>query len=130
METRVKQVQGPTAIFKKIALISTLVVAIAAFLPWISAEGFDISTNGMSGDGVITLILAAISFLLILINKWKYVPVILLLLAGAVGVMDWVNASNADASGVILNVEIGIYLTVGASALALISFVIHWIKNK
>ena len=131
METRVKQVKGPTAIFKKIALISTLVIAIAAFLPWVSSEEFDLSKQGIEGDGLITLVLAVVAFFLILINKFKaYIPLVLLAVIAVIGVRDWYVTANTDVSGIVLNVETGLYLTVAATAVAAVSLIIHWIKKK
>ena len=41
---------------QRVSGVSILVVALAAFLPWVSILGFSVS--GINGDGVITLILA------------------------------------------------------------------------
>ncbi len=41
---------------QRVSGIAILVVALAAFLPWVSVLGFSVS--GISGDGVVTLILA------------------------------------------------------------------------
>jgi hypothetical protein len=51
---------------QKISVISMLVVAVGAFLPWVSLLG--INAYGIQGDGAITLILAVAGIVLLGLN--------------------------------------------------------------
>ncbi|WP_181311949.1 hypothetical protein [Nocardioides campestrisoli] len=92
---------------------SILVVAMAAFLPWMSE--WDGNVYGLDGDGVITLVLAVVGGV-VLATSAGYVPpkknapapgrgrdVALLVLAGVVGVIALLDLGGSAA--------IGLYLT-------------------
>lgn len=53
---------------KKTSLVGAVLVAIAAFLPWLSVDflGTSITKTGIEGDGAITLVLAIVVAILIL----------------------------------------------------------------
>lgn len=88
----------------KIVLAATAVVAVAAFLPWISALG--VTVSGISGDGVITLVLALGGGALILANRTgpRTSVIVEALLGAAVLIVAIYHANDPFAA-------IGIYLT-------------------
>src|SRR6478609_9821315 len=51
---------------QRVSAVAILVVAVAAFLPWVSL--FGISKLGIEGDGVITLILAILGAVLLAVS--------------------------------------------------------------
>jgi hypothetical protein len=89
---------------QKLAAISMLVVAVAAFLPWVSL--FGLSKSGIEGDGAITLVCALVGLVVLWLRaRLPRRLVVGVLLTGAaittlVGVVDMNSAA-----------AMGLYLT-------------------
>ena len=107
---------------QRISAVAILVVALAAFLPWVSI--FGISALGIEGDGVITLVLAAVGGIVLalttgLFGKQK-VPgkksqITLLVLAILVALIGLLDMNGAAAIGLYLTLFGGIAWVVGAA---------------
>lgn len=107
---------------QRISGIAILVVALAAFLPWVSI--FGVSALGIEGDGVITLLLAitggttlAITTGLIGTQRTpgrlsQIALLVLAILAALVGVIDM---NGAAAMGLYLTLFAGIAWVIGAA---------------
>ncbi|MFC7359266.1 hypothetical protein [Nocardioides astragali] len=101
--------------------IAIIVVALAAFLPWVSVFGFSVS--GIRGDGLITLILAVLGALSLatrtgLLDQVK-IPekaglVASLVFAGLVTLTAFLDMNGAAAIGLYLTLFGGIAWVVGA----------------
>jgi len=107
---------------QRISAISILVVAVAAFLPWVSV--FGISARGVEGDGVITLILATAGGVVLGLTSGLFgqekVPgkksqVTLLVLAALVALIGLVDMNGAAAIGLYLTLFGGVAWVVGAA---------------
>jgi hypothetical protein len=106
---------------QRISGIAIVVVALAAFLPWVSI--FGISVSGIEGDGAITLILAlAGAAILVLMTGiigsarisgrvWDIVLLVLAILVALIGLFDM---NGAAAIGLYLTLFGGIAWVVGA----------------
>jgi hypothetical protein len=107
---------------QRISAVAILVVALAAFLPWVSI--FGISALGIEGDGVITLVLAAVGGIVLglttgLFGKQKAPgkksQVSLLVLAILVALIGLLDMNGAAAIGLYLTLFGGIAWVVGAA---------------
>jgi hypothetical protein len=107
---------------QRISAIAILVVALAAFLPWVSI--FGVSVRGIEGDGVITLFLAVAGGIVLALStvlfgkqkgpgKKSQIP--LLVLATLVSLIALIAMSGAAASGLYLTLFGGIAWVVGAA---------------
>jgi hypothetical protein len=107
---------------QRISAISILVVALSAFLPWVSV--FGISALGVEGDGVITLVLAIVGGVVLgstsgLFGQEK-VPgkksqITLLVLAALVALIGLMDMNGAAAIGLYLTLFGGVAWVVGAA---------------
>ncbi|KRE95492.1 hypothetical protein ASG76_07545 [Nocardioides sp. Soil774] len=107
---------------QRVSGIAIIVVALAAFLPWVSVFGFSVS--GIRGDGMITLILALLGAALLairtgLLDQVK-VParpglIASLVLAGLVTLIGLLDMNGAAAIGLYLTLFGGIAWVVGAA---------------
>ena len=102
--------------------VSVAVVALGAFLPWVSI--FGISKTGVRGDGAITLILAIVGGVVLLATTGvvredrtpgKASRIVLLVLAGLVALIALVDMNGAAAIGLYLTLFGGIAWVVGAA---------------
>jgi hypothetical protein len=98
-----------------------LVVALAAFLPWVSI--FGISARGTDGDGVITLILSLVGLAVLMFSSRALRPeraagkvsnITLIVLAAIVALVGLIDMSGAAAIGLYLTLFAGIAWLVGA----------------
>ena len=106
---------------QRVSGIAIIVEALAAFLPWVSVFGFSVS--GVRGDGLITLILAALGALSLatrtgLLDQVK-IPekagvVASLVFAGLVTLIAFLDMNGAAAIGLYLTLFGGIAWVVGA----------------
>jgi hypothetical protein len=107
---------------QRISAVAILVVALAAFLPWVSI--FGVSVRGIEGDGVITLFLAVAGGIVLALTtglfgkqkvpgKKSQIP--LLVLATLVSLIALIAMSGAAASGLYLTLFGGIAWVVGAA---------------
>ena len=110
------QLSEPAAVDRRsrtIGLVSSAVAAIGSFLPWASVGPFTV--NGTSGDGVITLVIAAVAavfaFRLPKGRGARMVTLIGALLIAAIGIYDIVNISNQSDEIFAASVGIGIVIT-------------------
>ncbi|KQV71274.1 hypothetical protein ASC64_04310 [Nocardioides sp. Root122] len=107
---------------QRVSGIAILVVALAAFLPWVSVFGFSVS--GIRGDGVLTLILAilgavALAIRVGLLGRVK-VPekaslIASVVFAGLVALIGLLDMNGAAAIGLYLTLFGGIAWVVGAA---------------
>ena len=107
---------------QRVSGIAILVVALAAFLPWVSVFGFSVS--GIRGDGVLTLILAilgavALAIRVGLLGRAK-VPekaslIASVVFAGLVALIGLLDMNGAAAIGLYLTLFGGIAWVVGAA---------------
>ena len=107
---------------QRVSAISILVVAIAAFLPWVSILG--ISAVGVEGDGFMTLGLAAAGGIVLALTTGifttpgrpgKKSQVTLLVLAVLVALIGLLDMNGAAAIGLYLTLFGGIAWVVGAA---------------
>jgi hypothetical protein len=106
---------------QRVSGVAILVVALAAFLPWVSI--FGISANGIEGDGVLTLVLAFAGAAILarttgLVGSPRtpgrasqIAPLVLAILAALVALLDM---NGAAAIGLYLTLLGGIAWVVGA----------------
>lgn len=107
---------------QRVSGIAVVVVALAAFLPWVSVFGFSVS--GIRGDGMITLVLALLGAALLatrtgLLDQVK-IPsraglIASLVLAGLVTLIGLLDMNGAAAIGLYLTLFGGIAWVVGAA---------------
>lgn len=106
---------------QRISAACALVIALAAFLPWVAL--FGISVTGIHGDGVITLI-AALAGLVVLAlttgvvgverTPGKLSQISLVVLAAVVALIGFIDMNGAAAIGLYLTLFGGIGWLVGA----------------
>ncbi len=106
----------------RISAVSILVVALAAFLPWVSI--FGISAIGIEGDGLITLALAAVGGIVLALTtnlfgkeqvSGKKSQVSLVVLALMVVLIGFMDMNGAAAIGLYLTLFGGVAWVVGAA---------------
>ena len=107
---------------QRVSAISILVVALAAFLPWVSIFGMGVS--GIEGDGVITLVLAVAGGVVLAVTaglfgepkavgkKSQIALLVMSVLVALVGLMDM---NGAAAIGLYLTLFGGVAWVVGAA---------------
>ncbi|TWG93065.1 hypothetical protein L615_006600000240 [Nocardioides sp. J9] len=112
---------GRLTVPQRISAVAMLVVALAAFLPWVSL--FGISAIGLEGDGVITLVLALAGLFTLALTSGLVGParrpgraanIALLVMAGVTALIGLVDMNGAAAIGLYLTLFAGIAWTVGA----------------
>ncbi len=93
-ETNGKKCSG-SGLGRIIGLISAVVLGIGSVMPW--GENIAGTVNGLDGDGVITLGIAIIAIVLLLIKKVPlWIPLVLGVLAAAIGIIDLSNMSDVN----------------------------------
>ncbi|QSR30916.1 hypothetical protein CFI00_10495 [Nocardioides sp. S5] len=106
---------------QRISAVSILVVALAAFLPWVSI--FGVSVTGIQGDGVITLGLAVAGGILLalttdLFGRGKTAgrksQIGMLVLSALVALIGFMDMNGAAAIGLYLTLFAGVAWVVGA----------------
>ena len=107
---------------QRISATSILVVALAAFLPWVSI--FGIGVSGIEGDGVITLVIAVTGGIMLavttgLIGKPKVAgkksQISLLVMSVLVALIGLMDMNGAAAIGLYLTLFGGVAWVVGAA---------------
>lgn len=108
-----EQTTPPRRRSRTFGLVSAAVAAIGSFLPWASVGPFTV--NGTSGDGVITLVLAAIAAVFALrLPKGRGSRSALLIggvLIAAIGMYDMVDISSQSDGLFSASVGVGIVIT-------------------
>jgi len=110
-------------IFWMIGVISAILIFVGAFLPWIKITApfiGSMTASGIEGDGLITLILSLLAFLMIYIGltKSEKIAAIVLLVFGmiciVIGVYDATNIFQAiyTLEYALSSVGSGVYLTI------------------
>lgn len=106
---------------QRISAISIAVVAVGAFLPWVSI--FGLSKSGVEGDGVVTLVAALVGAGVMLATTGllrdgrvpgKAARIVPLVLASFVAVIAIADMNGAAAIGLYLTLFAGIAWVVGA----------------
>jgi hypothetical protein len=107
---------------QRVSAVAILVVALGAFLPWVSI--FGVSVRGIEGDGVITLALAVVGGIVLALTTGLFgtqkVPgkksqISLLVLAILVALIGLMGMSGVAAIGLYLTLFGGIAWVVGAA---------------
>ena len=107
---------------QRISAVSILVVALAAFLPWVSIFGMGV--NGIEGDGVITLVLAVAGGIVFAVTTGLFrqqeiagrkSQISLLVLAVLVAFIGLMDMNGAAAIGLYLTLFGGVAWVVGAA---------------
>lgn len=106
---------------QRISAISIVVVALAAFLPWVSV--FGIGVRGIEGDGVLTLLLAIAGAVVLGLTSGLFggqrtpgraSQIVLVVLASLVALVGLYDMNGAAAIGLYLTLLAGIAWVVGA----------------
>lgn len=118
---RVQMKLGRLTMPQRVSGVSILVVALGAFLPWVSI--FGISKIGIEGDGVITLVLAVVAAIILVATTGligsertpgRASSITLLVLAVLVALIGLIDMNGAAAIGLYLTLFGGIAWVVGA----------------
>ena len=123
-------------------LLVAAAIAVGAFLPWVkvSAGPFSDSAPGTDGDGILTLILAAVAAVVtvwgIYGNAGPRVTAVLLVVAGGmvagIGGYDWADVHNQNQGieadlGISASAGIGLIITVVAGVLLMaLAYAGYW----
>jgi hypothetical protein len=114
---------------RTIALLGAILLAVSAFLPW-GASAY-ISVTGTGGDGLITIAIGILAFLLLFIKR---ITIWFSLFLGAVGltigIIDFVAMLNATKLVVEGVVGIGLYSNMLASLGIVIGTVIEIFQER
>lgn len=124
--------QGPALVVVFVALGA---VVIGAFLPWVRASAgiFSVTRAGIDGDGVLTLVLAAIGGVLFAALRAQRQAAIAPLVTGtialAIGAYDLADVTSkahdlARTSFVSASAGAGLYLTVVGAAVAVVASIV------
>ncbi|GAA2143683.1 hypothetical protein GCM10009844_16350 [Nocardioides koreensis] len=106
---------------QRISFGAMIVVAVAAFLPWVSLLG--ISARGTDGDGVITLVLSLVGIVVLVLSSRVLSPektpgkasqITLTVLAAIVALIGLADMNGAAAIGLYLTLFAGMAWLVGA----------------
>jgi hypothetical protein len=107
---------------QRVSGAAILVVALAAFLPWVSI--FGISAIGVEGDGILTLLLAVAGAVILSVTTGlvgsprtagRASQIALLVLAGLVALIGVLDMNGAAAIGLYLTFLGGVAWVVGAA---------------
>lgn len=113
---------GRLTVPQRVSSVAMLVVALAAFLPWVSI--FGISAIGIKGDGVLTLVLALAGGVILAMTTGlvgsprapgRVSQIALLVLAGIAALIALLDMNGAAAIGLYLTLMAGIAWVVGAA---------------
>lgn len=106
---------------QRVSGVAILVVALSAFLPWVSILG--ISALGIEGDGVITLMLAVAGAVILAVTTGlvgsprtpgRASQIALIALAGLTALIGLLDMNGAAAIGLYLTLFAGVAWVVGA----------------
>ena len=113
---------------RTIALMSAILLGISAFLPW--GQSPYVSVSGLTGDGLITVSIGILAFLLLFIKK---ISIWVSLMVGAmgflVGMVDFFAMSDA-VNQIDGTVGPGLYLTVISSIGIVIGTIVEIAEEK
>jgi len=113
---------------RELALISAILLIVSAFMPWGETEL--VSVNGLNGDGLITIGLGLLAFVLLFI---KHVPLWISFIIGAigliVGIVDFGAMARASES-IGGEVGSGLYLVITSSVGVVAGVVIEMIEER
>lgn len=107
---------------QRVSGVAILVVAVAAFLPWVSL--FGISKLGIEGDGLITLLAAAVGGFLLARSsgllggntaRRRGFEIAQVVLAGVTALIGLIDMNGVAALGLYLTLFAGVAWVVGAS---------------
>ena len=95
-----------------------MLVVLAAFMPWATADAGIVSSSrtGMEGDGVLTLILGLIALPASLLAHWRRWLWLVLVTAGVltslIGIVDGIDLLGISNDIATVTIELGLVLTV------------------
>ncbi len=112
-------------VFGAVGALAMIVVAIGSALPWVTAdfEIVSVSKNGLSGDGVITIVLGFLGLAFFAVGiagkaRWPFaVALAMSLLATAIAAWDTIDVSG----GVGVSVGIGLILCLVAGIIGVVA---------
>lgn len=111
---------------RMISLVSSIILAVAAFLPWGVLQATTISGINGNGDGLITIAIAVLVFLALFIKR---IPIAVTLVLGLIGltvsIVTFIQIGNA-ANQTGAEIGIGIYLSILAALGIVIGTVYYW----
>lgn len=141
METKVTHIPAKKQYGRYAAAFGALLIAIGAFLPWGSVD--NVVINGLSGDGIITLVAAIVVFLVIFIKKVPlWFSMILGIIVASIGTaqtfsisqkieeIKTIFASSLIGPNINGSIGFGVYLTILGAAFIVFGTFIQWIKNR
>jgi hypothetical protein len=118
---------------KAIALISSFVLMIATMLPWgviTDKTGQESIITGLAGDGKITIVLGAMSVILLILKKAPHWLVIIFgLMAMAIGIIDLIAVMGVTKTA-LGYVGSGLYATAIAGLGIVVGTLIEIFKKK
>lgn len=122
--SRAKPRSKSAMIFGAVGVVAMVVVAIGSALPWATAssEVFSVSANGLSGDGVITIIVGFLALAFFVVGiigraRWPFITsLVLSLIISAVAIYDTVDVAGkvTVGAGLILCLIAGVIGVVAA----------------
>ncbi|MBD3360613.1 hypothetical protein GF366_02300 [Candidatus Peregrinibacteria bacterium] len=136
-----KKPKAPDGLGRLIGMASAVVLVIAAFLPW-GETGF-FTVTGIDGDGIITIGIAVVAFVMLAIQKVPlWITIILGVLAAAIGIIDFMEMSSASeelaldmagdefAESIQITVGSGLYLTILAGVGLIAGPIVGYIQKR
>lgn len=118
---------------KLIAGLGSILIAVGALLPWLSISFLGISKRGVDGDGIFTLTGSVVILLLLMFTKWNrrhkqlsLIVGILMMLFSFIYIIDplfGVQVPNEEIARGVVNIGIGLYLTLLGSILVVFSVI-------
>ncbi len=141
METKVTHLPPKKQYGRYAAAFGALLVIVGAFLPWGKVD--NVIITGIDGDGIITLVVAAVVLVSVAIKR---ITLIFSALSGAliaaIGVaqtfsisqkieeIKTIFASSLIGPNINGRIDFGVYLTILGSAFIVFGAFIQWIKNR
>jgi hypothetical protein len=125
-----------------LVIAGAIALAVGSFLPWVKASAgpFTATTNGTSGDGVLTLILAGLIVLLFAVVKpRRFAAIVTTVLAVIVALITLYDTGNISSrahdlangtSGVSASVGVGLILAAAAAFAILIGGIIGIVETR
>jgi hypothetical protein len=129
-----------------LVLAGAIVMAVGSFLPWatISASGISVTVNGTDTghDGILTVSIAVLLGLAALFtivrpgrNVIGYIgALVCALAAGAIGIADIGSVQDSASSnptyGIVAAVGIGLWMVVGAAAVAVLGSLMGFLRRR
>jgi hypothetical protein len=102
-------------------ILFMIIGMIGSALPWATVSQYGLSKNGLSGDGMITIVFALLAlgfFIIALINRAKWPFIVCAVMSGIIAVVGIYDAAKLASE---ISVGIGLYLVIIAGLLGLLA---------